>query len=184
LAQATPPVVERNATISERMRWWLAALLGVSLVAFVVPQLALTVLAAIVAASPVPASVQRAIPKKVPAPLRFVPTEVPIGYRYAKWHGARYGLDIYFTRKGRPPTLGFHALAAGPAGTCTAGGTHTYRFGSVRVSFEKDRYSQQYWRCVRGGTVSIEATARRADGSTAARRRAIAAMVASATHLG
>jgi hypothetical protein len=147
-------------------------------------KIALTVAAAIAAASPVPVSVQRAIPKKVPARLRYVPTEVPTGYHYARWHGARSGLDLYFARKGRPPTLGFHALAAGPAGTCTAGGTHTYRFGSVRVSFEMDRYSQQYWRCVRGGTVSIEATARRADGSAAARRRAIAAMVASATYLG
>jgi len=146
-------------------------------------KIAFTVAAAIVAASPVPASVQRAIPKKVPAHLRYVPTEVPIGYRYAKWHGARYGLDIYFARKGRPPTLGFHALAAGPAGTCTAGGTHTYRFGSVRVSFEADHNSQQYWRCIRGGRVSIEATALRGDGSTATKRRAIAAMVASARPL-
>jgi hypothetical protein len=146
-------------------------------------KIALTVAAAIVATSPVPASVQRAIPKKVPAHVRYVPTEVPTGYRYAKWHGARSGLDIYFARKGRLPTLGFHALAAGTAGTCTAGGTHTYRFGSVRVYSETDRYTQQYWRCVRGGTVSIEAIARRADGSTMARLRAIAAMVASATPL-
>src|SRR5256885_6244265 len=125
------------------MRWWLATLLGVSLVAFVVPQLALTFVAAIVAASPVPASVQRAIPKKVPAPLRYLPTNVPTGYRYAKWHGGHYGLEIYFARKGRPPTLIFFAGAAGPAGTCTAGGTHTYRLRSVRVSFDRDRHYGQ-----------------------------------------
>lgn len=133
-------------------------------------------------ASIVPASVQRAIQKKVPAYLRYVPTELPLGYRYAKWHGARSGLEIYFARKGRTPTLVFLAGAAGPTGTCTAGGTHTYRFGSVRVSFEKDRYDEQFWRCVRAGTVSIEATIRRADDLAAAERRAIAAMVASATH--
>jgi hypothetical protein len=132
-------------------------------------------------ASVVPASVQRAIPKKVPAYLRYVPTELPLGYRYAKWHGARSGLEIYFARKGRPPTLVFFAGAAGPTGTCTAGSTHTYRFGSVRVSFEKDRYDDQFWRCVRAGAVTIETTIRRADDLTAAKRRAIAAMVASAT---
>ena len=147
-------------------------------------KLALGVAAALVAASPVPVSVQRTIPKTVPAQLRYVPTKVPVGYRYAKWHGSRSSLDIYFARGGQPPTLGFHALASGPAGTCKQGGTHAYGFGSVRVSFENERYSEQYWRCVRGGRVSIEATARHADGPTAARRRAIAAMVASATHLG
>jgi len=75
-------------------------------------------------------------------------------------------------------------VAAGPTGTCTAGGTYTYRFGSVRVFFEQDRYDEQFWRCVRAGTVSIEATMRRTDGVTAAKRRAVAAMVASATHFG
>jgi len=147
-------------------------------------KLALTVAAAVVAGSPIPASVQRAIPKKVPADLRYVPTAVPNGYRYAKWHGTRSSLEIYFARKGRPPTLVFLAAAAGPSGTCRAGGTHTYRLGSVRVSFERDRYDEQFWRCARAGTVSIEATIRRTDGLTAARRRSIAAMVASATHLG
>lgn len=132
----------------------------------------------------VPASVLRAIPKKVPAYLRYMPTELPLGYRYAKWRGAHSGLEIYFSRTGRPPTLVFLAAAAGSTGTCTAGGTHTYRFGSVRVSFEKDRYDEQFWRCVRASTVSIEATIRRADDLTAAKRRAIAAMVASATHFG
>ena len=146
-------------------------------------KIALTVAATIVAASPVPASVQRAIPRKVPGHLRYVPTKVPIGYHYAKWHGSHSGLDIYFARAGRPSTLGFHALAAGPAGTCTAGGTHAYRFGSVRVSFETGHDVQQYWRCARGGRVSIEATASHTDGSTATKRRAIAAMVASATPL-
>src|SRR5437867_3711789 len=135
-------------------------------------QLALVAAAAIVATSPVPTSVERAIPKKVPAHLRYVPSEVPTGYRYAKWHGAHSGLDIYFARGGRSPTLGFHALAAGPAGTCAAGGTRTYRFGSVRVSFERDRYDEQFWRCARGGMVSIEATIRRGDDVTAAKRRA------------
>jgi hypothetical protein len=138
---------------------------------------------AIVGASTVPLSVQRAIRKKVSAPLRYVPTEVPIGYRYATWNGGRHGLNIYFARAGRAPALGFHALASGGAGTCKQGGTRTYRFAPARVSFESDRYSEQYWRCVRGGTVSIEATSRHADGSTAARRRAIAAMVASAIRL-
>jgi hypothetical protein len=144
---------------------------------------ALVATAAIVVASPVPASVQRAISEKVPAHLRYVPTKVPSGYRYAKWHDTRPGLEIYFARKGRPATLVFLAGAAGPAGTCTAGGTHTYRFGSMRVSFERDRFDEQFWRCVRAGTVSIEATIRRADGLTPAKRRAIAAMVASAALL-
>jgi hypothetical protein len=54
----------------------------------------------------------------------------------------------------------------------------------VRVFFEEDRYDEQFWRCVRAGTVSIEATMRRTDGVTAAKRRAVAAMVASATHFG
>src|SRR5438094_188419 len=124
---------------------------------------ALAVAAAIVTASPVPISVQRAIPKKVPPQLHYVPTEVPTGYRYAKWHGAHSALEISFARQGRPPTLVFLAAAARPAETCTAGGTHTYRFGSVRVSFERDRYDEQFWRCVRAGTVTIEATIRRTD---------------------
>jgi hypothetical protein len=146
-------------------------------------KIAVAVAAVIVTAPPVPASVQHAIPKKVPPQLRYVPTIAPTGYRYAKWHGSRYGLDIYFARAGGLPTLGFHAMAAGPAGTCTSGGTHTYRFGSIRVFFETTHNDQQYWRCVRGGRVSIEATAFRSDGSTAARRRAIAEMVASAGQL-
>jgi hypothetical protein len=133
-------------------------------------------------ASIVPASVQRAIPKKVPARLRYLPTELPLGYRFAKWHGARSGLEFYFARNGRPATLVLFAAAAGPAGTCTASRTHTYRIGSVRVSFEKDRYDEQFWRCVRAGAVTIEATIRRGDDLTAAKRRAIAAMVASAAH--
>jgi hypothetical protein len=107
-------------------------------------KLALTVAAAIVATSPVPLRVQHAIPKKVPAHLRYVPTEVPIGYRYAKWNGGRHGLNIYFARAGRAPTLGFHALASGAPGTCEQGGTHTYRFASVHVSFESDRYRRAY----------------------------------------
>jgi hypothetical protein len=144
----------------------------------------LAVAATTVIASPVPASVQHAIAEKVPAHLRYVPTKVPSGYRYAKWRATRPGLEIYFARQGRPPTLVFFAAASGPAGTCTAGGTHTYRFGSVRVSFERDRYDEQFWRCVRAGTVDIEATIRRTDTLTAAKRRAIAAMVASARQLG
>jgi hypothetical protein len=145
--------------------------------------IAVAALVAAFVSSPVPVSVQRAIPKDVPASVRYVPTQVPSGYRYAKWNGARDGVDIYFAQHDRRPTLGFHALAAGPAGTCTAGGTQIYRFGSVRVSFERDRYSDQYWRCVRGGRVSIEATASHADGSTEAQRGAIAEMVASAARL-
>ena len=147
-------------------------------------KLVLAVATAIVAASPVPDGVQRAIPTKVPARLRYVPTQVPSGYRYAKWHGARSGLEIDFARTGRPPTLAFIALASGPPGTCEADGTHAYRFGSVRVAFESDRYIEQFWRCARANTVTIAATIRRTDGVTAAKRRAIAAMVASAARLG
>jgi hypothetical protein len=147
-------------------------------------KIALTVAAVFVAASPVPTRVQHAIPKEVPARLRYVPIDLPLGYRYAKWHGTRSSLEISFARKDRPPTLVFLAAAAGPTGTCAAGGTSRYRFGSVRVSFERDRNDEQFWRCVRAGTVSIEATIRRGDGLTAARRRAVAEMVASARHLG
>lgn len=147
-------------------------------------KLALAVATAIAAASPVPGSVWRAIPKKVPTRLSYVPTKVPNGYRYAGWHGARSGLEIDFAGNGREPTLAFLAVAAGPPHTCTPGANPTYRFGSVRVSFESDRFSEQFWRCVRDGTVSIEATIRRTDGETAPERRAIAAMVASATRLG
>ena len=147
-------------------------------------KIALALAAAIVTASPVPAKVQHAISKNVPARLRYVPTEVPTAYSFAKWHRTRTGLEIYFARKGRPPTLIFFAAASEPAGTCTAGGTHTYRFGSVRVSFERDRYDEQFWRCVRAGTVDIQATIRRTDPLTTAKRRTIAAMVASARQLG
>jgi hypothetical protein len=147
-------------------------------------KLALAAIAAIAATSPVPSAVQREITKSVSARVRYVPTEAPAGYRYAKWNRNGSGLEIAFARKGKPPTLVFLAGAAGPAGTCTAGGTHTYRFGPVRVSFERDRYDEQFWRCLRAGTVSVEATIRRTDGVTAAKRRAIAAMVASATQLG
>src|SRR3954447_3567148 len=119
-------------------------------------KIALTVAAAIVTASPVPASVQRAILKNVPAQLRYVPTQVPTGYHYTKSRDTRPGLEISFARQGRPRTLVFFAAAAGPAGTCTAGGTRTYRFGSVRVSFESDRYDEEFWRCVRTGAVTIE----------------------------
>ncbi|MGN6170001.1 MAG: hypothetical protein ACTHQQ_17800 [Solirubrobacteraceae bacterium] len=147
-------------------------------------KIALAVATAIVVASPVPDSVQRAIPKKVPARLRYVPTQVPSGYRYAKWHGKRSGLEIDFARKGRPPMLAFITLASGDPGTCEASGTHTYRFGSVRVAFDRDRYIEQFWRCARANTVSIAATIRRTDVVTAAKRRAIAAMVASAARLG
>jgi hypothetical protein len=148
-------------------------------------KIALAVAAAsVVASSPVPVSVQRAIPKKVPAQLRYLPTKVPSGYRYAKWHGARSGLEIHFARRAWPPTLAFLTLASGPPGTCGAGGTHPYRFGSVRVSFERDRYIEQFWRCTRNGAVTIAATIRRTDVVTTAKRRAIAAMVASAAPLG
>jgi hypothetical protein len=147
-------------------------------------RIGLTITAAIVAASPVPAGVQQAIPKEVPAHLRYMPTEVPTGYRYVKWHGARSGLEIDFARKGWPPTLAFLAERSGPPGTCGPGGTHPYRFGSVRVSFERDRYTEQFWRCARARTVTVAATIRRTDVVTPAKRRAIAAMVAAATPLG
>lgn len=147
-------------------------------------KLAHAVAATLLVASPVPVSVQRAISKELPAYLRYVPNSVPPGYRYARWHKVRSGLEIYFARTGRPPTLVFLAGAAGRPGQCTLGSAHTYRFGSVRVSFETDRYSEQFWRCVGGGTISIEATVSRADGLTAARQRSIAAMVASAKQLG
>ena len=142
------------------------------------------VLAVAVAASSVPPRVLRAIPKRVQPHLRYVPTRVPTGYRYASWQGSRHGLDIYFAREGGTPTLGFHAYPAGPAGTCTPGGVHTYRFGAIRVFFETTHNDQQYWRCVRAGTVSLEATTFRSDGWTSAKRRAIAAMLASARPLG
>jgi len=147
-------------------------------------KVALAVVAAFVTASPVPASVQHAISKKVPAHLRYVPTKAPLGFRYAKWDGTRSSLEIFFARNGRAPTLVFFAAAARTTGTCTAGGTHTYRFRSVRVFFERDRYDEQFWRCVRAGTVSVGASIRRAESLTAAKRRSIAAMVASATQLG
>ena len=145
-------------------------------------KIAVAVAAVIVTASPVPTSVQRAIPKKVPAQLRYVPTEAPSGYRYAKWHGSRYGLDIYFARAGGLPTLGFHVLRQDPPGRVLRGDLHLpirLDTGLLRTTHN----DQQYWRCVRGGRVSIEATAFRSDGSTSARRRAIAAMVASARQL-
>jgi len=132
----------------------------------------------------VPASVLHAIPKRVPPHLRYVPTRVPAGDRYESWQGSRHGLDIYFAPEGGTPTLGFHAYPSGPAGTCTPGGVHTYRFGAIRVFFETTHDDQQYWRCVRAGTVSLEATTFRSDGSTSAKRRAIAAMLASARPLG
>jgi hypothetical protein len=140
--------------------------------------------AASVITSPVPADAQRAITTKVAAQVRYVPTRAPNGYRYAKWRGGGSSLEIDFARKSRPPTLTFLAGVSGPAGTCTAGGTRTYRFGSMRVFFEKDRYVEQFWRCAHAGSVSIEATIRRTDGITAAKREAIAAMVASAKRLG
>src|SRR5262249_50031946 len=127
---------------------------------------------------------QRAITMKVAAPLRYVPTQVPNGYRYAKWHGDHSSLEIEFARNDRRPTLAFLAGLSASPGTCTAGAHPMYRFGSVRVSFERDRYTDQFWRCARAGAVSIEATIRRSDRVTAAKRRAIAAMVASATRLG
>ena len=133
--------------------------------------------------SPIPSRVLRAIPKRVPPHLRYVPTRVPAGYRYASWQGSRHGLDIYFEREGGTPALGFHAYPSGPAGTCTPGGVHTYRFGAIRVFFETTHNDQQYWRCVRAGTVSLEATTFRSDGSTSAKRRAIAAMLAFARPL-
>jgi hypothetical protein len=146
-------------------------------------KLALVVAAGVVTTSPVPASVQRAITMKVPAQLRYVPTQVPNGYRYAKWRGDHSRLEIDFARKGRRPTLAFLAGMSGPQGTCRASAHPAYRFGSVRVSFERDRYTDQFWRCARDGTVSVEATILRTDSVTAAKRRAVAAMVASATRL-
>jgi hypothetical protein len=97
-------------------------------------KVALAVAAGSVTASPLPANVQHAISNNVPADVRYVPTEVPTGYRYAKWDRRSSSLEIYFARKGRSPTLAFLAGASGPPGACTAGGTHTYRLGSARVS--------------------------------------------------
>lgn len=149
----------------------------------VVIAVAVGALPAAAAPSPVPASVLRAIPQRVPPHLRYVPTTVPAGYRYASWQGSRHGLDIYFAPEGGTPSLGFHAYPSGPAGACTPGGVHTYRFGAIRVFFETTHNDQQYWRCVRAGAVSLEATTFRSDGSTSAKRRAIAAMLASARAL-
>jgi hypothetical protein len=146
-------------------------------------RLALTLTAVLATTSPVPDSIQRSISRDVPARLRYVPAEVPAGYQFAKWHYDHPGLEISFAREGRRPTLTFIAGPSGPPGTCDAGGTHAYRFRSVRVSFERDRYIEQFWRCVHAGSVSIAATIRRTDVLTAAKRRAIAAMVASATQL-
>lgn len=116
---------------------------------------------------------------RVPAQLRFVPTRVPNGYRYAKWRRFPSSLEIDFVREGRRPTLAFIASTS----RCTASAHPSYRFGSLRVSFESDRYTDQFWRCARDGAVTIEATIRRTDGVTAAKRRAVALMVAWATPL-
>jgi hypothetical protein len=145
------------------------------------------VLAGAVIVSPVPAGVRHAIPKKVPPQFRYVPTRAPAGYLYSSWQGSRFGLDIYFAQRGTLPTLGFHVLAHPPysGGKCSARGSrNTYHFGAIRVYGAATRNDQDYWRCVRGGRVTISASASPFEGPTPARRRAIAAMVASAKPLG
>ena len=142
--------------------------------------------ASIADASIVPATVQRAIPKKVPAHLRYIPTgtyQPSCRSAIAMRNGTGRALASRSTSLVRAGRRRSSSLRREPAGRVQLV-DHTYRFGSVRVFFEKDRYDEQFWRCVRVGTVSIEATIRRADDVTAAKRRAIAAMVASATRFG
>lgn len=144
--------------------------------------LGLALVPAAAAAPPVPTSVQRAIVKTVPARFRYVPTQVPSGFEYGGWQGSRYGLDPYFGRNGGLLPLGFHALAQAPyGGRCSAkGSATTFRFGAIRVYFNGTHTDQDYWRCVRNGSVTLSASAF----PDTASRRAIAAMVASARPLG
>jgi hypothetical protein len=132
----------------------------------------------------VPLRVQQAITKRVPPPFRYIPTRVPTGYEYRKWHGAKNGLDIYF---GQKLDLGFHVVKYPPysAQRCSgAGSARTYPFGSIRVYWGATYVDQDYWRCVRNGSVTISASYAHTGYGPSSRRRQIAAMVASAKPLG
>src|SRR2546425_7859265 len=80
----------------------------------------------------VPLRVQQAIEKRVSGQVAYVPTRLPAGYRYAKWHGVRSGLDIWFGPGPNPaPLLGFHASQSTP---CSSYGhpIRTFRIDGIK----------------------------------------------------
>lgn len=126
---------------------WRSCLIALLVVTFVA--------ASASAASPVaPSYVQRGIAKRYRPELRYLPTRLPVGFRYAAWHAYRLGFDIYFKRgPNGPPLLGFHVLVA----SCASydGHMRAFKIDGVTVFWSAAHSDQQAWRCLTVGRLHL-----------------------------
>ena len=105
----------------------------------------------------VPLPVQRAIVQHVPRNLAYVPTQLPVGWRYRGWDtggerpGVPRGLNIWFTTR-HPSGAGFHTYHDR---RCTLKAMRRFRIGSVVVAWVNDFGDDQVWRCIRSSSGMI-----------------------------
>jgi hypothetical protein len=139
--------------------------------------------------SVVPPGIQQTIKKSYPQ-FPYVPTALPPGFRYIKWHRAKIGFDIYFGRQSSLPDLGFHALKVSCAGYGHA--IKTFRLNGVNVYWSATYEDQQAWRCLTRSHLHVVLSASRSvpgddtTSTTAGRRDALylARLVAFARRVG
>lgn len=108
---------------------------------------------------PVPVLVQQAIVRRTPQ-LGYVPTRIPIGYRYLKWRWAQdaAALRIWFRNKGGKEIV---FISTWQYGSCTSGKEKTFQLAGNKVYWSHSAAEQQAWRCVRPATsagVTIQLT--------------------------
>jgi hypothetical protein len=108
----------------------------------------------------VPLRVQRLLKKRVPA-AAYVPTRLPVGYRYVKYENLnRTGFDLYFgcCRK-YLPSLGFDALLLAGSEPCNQGQpAKVFWIEGTVVYWNANGADQSAWRCIRHGRTRLMLT--------------------------
>jgi hypothetical protein len=103
----------------------------------------------------VPVSVQHAIVHRVPPAFAYVPTRLPVRWRYRGWDEGREtpqlfprgrGLNIWFTTP-HPSGAGFHVYADSRCSRDS--GLRRFHFGRVTVAWTSVFGDDRAWRCVR-----------------------------------
>lgn len=102
------------------------------------------------ATPPVPVLVQQAIVRRTPQ-LAYVPTRIPIGYRYLKWRWSQDAgaLRVWFRNKGGKEIV---FTSTWQYGACAAGKEKTFQLAGNKVYWSNQTGEQQAWRCARPTT--------------------------------
>lgn len=95
---------------------------------------------------PVPPVAQARIHAKAPT-LAYVPTRIPIGFRYRRWSYEQGAVRIWFRNK-----TGWEIVfvAVANRGDCRAGREKTFQLAGNKIFWAQTANEQQAWRCLVG----------------------------------